>query len=132
MLRSAVAGVRLDLMLETVLQEGIALVICRGRVLHGATARHFRERIGDELSRRRRVIVDLQGVTHMDARGLGMLAVLIRQAGTPRDGLVVATKAGRISYLLRLTGLDTLVECVPSHAFRDMPASEQAGHLVRV
>ena len=113
----------MDLMLETVLQDGIAIVICRGRILHGASARHFRGWIGDELSRRRRVVVDLGGVTHMDARGLGVLAVLIKQAGTPRSRLVVATTAGRINYLLRLTGLDTLVESVPSHAFRDLPES---------
>jgi len=121
----------LDLILDTVLQDGIATVICRGRVRHGATARHFRGWIGNELSRCRRVVVDLGGVTQMDARGLGMLAVLIRQAGTPRGRLVVARTAGRISYLLRLTGLDALVKCVPSAAFRDLPEGEPAGHVAR-
>ena len=119
-------------MLETVLLEGTALVLCRGRVLQGASARHFLGWIGDALSRHRRVVVDLGGVTHMDARGLGMLAVLIRRAGTPRGRLVVATRARRINSLLRLTGLDTLVECVPSHAFRDMAESESAAHVASV
>jgi anti-anti-sigma regulatory factor len=57
----------LDVMLETVVQDGIAIVACRGRVLHGATARQFRGCIGDVLSRYRRVVVDLGGVAHMDA-----------------------------------------------------------------
>jgi anti-anti-sigma factor len=121
----------LDVMLETVVQDGTAIVICRGRVLHGATARHFRGCIGDVLSRYRRVVVDLGGVAHMDARGLGMIAALIRQAQMSERQLVLAAAAGRINYLLRLTRLDTLVACVPSHAFRDMPEGEPVGHMAR-
>jgi anti-anti-sigma factor len=121
----------LDLILNTVLQDGIAIVTCRGRVLHGATARRFRGCIGDVLSRYRRVVVDLGGVAHMDARGLGMIAALIRQARMSERQLVLAAAAGRINYLLRLTRLDTLVDCVPSHALRDAPESDPVGQLAR-
>jgi anti-anti-sigma factor len=131
-LSAPVAKVRsLDVMLDTVVQDGTAIVICRGRVLHGATARRFRGCIGDVLSRYRRVVVDLGGVAHMDARGLGMIAALIRQARMSERQLVLAAAAGRINYLLRLTRLDTLVDCVPSHALRDAPESDPVGHLVR-
>jgi hypothetical protein len=97
-LSARVATVRsFDVMLETVVQDGTAIVLCRGRVLHGATARRFRGCIGDVLSERQ---------------------------------LVLAAAAGRLNYLLPLTRLDTLVDCVPSYALRDAPESAPVGHLV--
>jgi anti-anti-sigma factor len=98
--------------------DGTAGVTCRGRILHGATARRFRARVGQSIALHRRVVLDLSDVTHMDARGLGMLAALIRRAKRRNRQLVLATTAERIRYLLRLTRLDTQTECMPSEEIR--------------
>jgi anti-anti-sigma factor len=87
----------LDLRLDTITHDGRAIVTCRDRILHGVTARRLQARVAHLLSRHRRVVLDLAGVTHMDARGLGMLAILISQAGCSNRRLVLAMPAGRVA-----------------------------------
>ena len=100
-------------MLETVVDHGGVTVICQGPVLRGITVYRFGRYVMDALAQHRRVVVDLSGVTQLDAGGIGTLADVIRHAKERGRCLAVATTAGRIRTLLQLTALDTQVEWLP-------------------
>lgn len=92
---------------------GTVKVACRGRLLHG-TAPGFWLCVAHVIGAHRRAVLDLGGVTHMDARGVGALAALVVRARAARRQMVLATPAGRAGLLLGLTRLDTQVECLRS------------------
>lgn len=112
---------------ETRWEDDTSIARCRGRVVHGATSRHLRSSIGCLILRHRRVVLDLSGVTHLDARGVGTLAVLIRLAHWSGGHLAIAAPSDRVKYLLALTRLDTQVEYVAIETRR--PARATAPHV---
>ena len=95
-----------NLMLDARMEGDTAFVTCHGRIAHGATARRFRACIGSVLRRYRQVVVDLGAVTHIDARGVGMLARLVAQAKAADRRLILARSSDRVGRVLRLTRLD--------------------------
>ena len=116
----------MDLRLDTVVDGNTTIVACRGHIIHGATARQFEARVGQLISRHRRIVLDLGGVTSMDARGVGVLAALIRQAGGWNGQLVLAAVSDRVGHLLRLSRIDTQVRRLPSETFGH--GSDQAAY----
>ena len=104
----------MDLTLDTVSDNSTAIAIFRGRILLGATARRFRMRVGRLKARHRRVVLDLGGVTELDANGIGMLAGVIRDARERHVRLVLATPKNPARRLVKLSRLDTQVDCVSS------------------
>jgi anti-sigma B factor antagonist len=101
-----------DLTVEAAWCDDGAIARCRGRILYGVTARHLRTRVARLIVRHRHVVIDLSGVTHLDACGVGILAALVRLARGSHVGLVLAASSGRVRRLLQLTRLDTQVEFV--------------------
>jgi anti-anti-sigma factor len=110
----------MNLMLDARVEDDTAVVTCRGHIVYGATARRFRACIARLLQRYRRVVLDLGAVTHLDARGVGMLAVLIARARSTDRGLTLSTSSDRVERVLRLSGLD--VELHNESRLRDRTA----------
>jgi anti-anti-sigma factor len=96
----------MDLMPDARVDGDTAVVTCRGPIVHGTTARRFRACVRRLLRRYRRLVVDLGAVTHIDARGVGMLALLIAQARSADRQLVLVRSSNRVERVLRLTRLD--------------------------
>jgi anti-anti-sigma factor len=96
----------LNLVLDARVECSTAFVTCRGAIVHGATARRFRTCIGSLLLGYEGVVLDLGAVTYMDARGAGMVAVLIAQAKAADRRLLLARSSDRVKRVLRLTRLD--------------------------
>jgi anti-anti-sigma factor len=119
-----------DLTIDTVVDGNTTIVACHGHIIHGTTARRFGARVGRLISRHRRIVLDLGGVTSMDARGLGILAALIRQAGGWHGQLVLAAVSDRVGHLLRLTRIDTQVRRLPLETFD--PGSDQTAYADRL
>jgi anti-anti-sigma factor len=103
-----------------------AVLRCHGRIVHGeesallcaAVRRHGQD-----------IVVDLGGVNAIDAAGIGALVSL--QAAGVYLKLMNATEPVRA--ILRLTGLDTVVEvCDPGSIAEDEFASQDAGADTRV
>jgi anti-anti-sigma factor len=118
-------------MLDARVKGDTAVVTCRGPIVHGTTARRFRACIKRLLRRYRRVVVDLGTVTHIDARGSGMLAVLIAQARSADRRLVLARSSDRVERILRLTRLDVELhnDSVRDRNVRPAQADEDRGVL---
>jgi anti-anti-sigma factor len=102
--------------------DGTAIAQCGGQIVYGPTARCFCARLSAVIGRYFRVILDLREVTQLDACGLGMLALLIREAGSLRGRLVLAPTTDRIRRLLRVTRLDTQVQHVTSAELEEVLA----------
>jgi anti-anti-sigma factor len=121
----------MNLMLDAAVKGDTAVVTCRGPIVHGTTARRFRACIKRLLRRYRRVVVDLGTVTHIDARGIGMLAVLIAQARSADRRLVLARSSDRVERILRLTRLDVELhnDSVRDRSGRPAEADEDCGVL---
>jgi anti-anti-sigma factor len=121
----------MNLMLDAAVKGDTAVVTCRGPIVHGTTARRFRACIKRLLRRYRRVVVDLGTVTHIDARGIGMLAVLIAQARSADRRLVLARSSDRVERILRLTRLDVELhnDSVRDRSARPAEADEDRGVL---
>ena len=121
----------LNLMLDARVEGDTAVVTCRGSIVHGTTARRFRACVRRLLQRYRRVVVDLGAVTHIDARGVGMLAVFIAQARSADRRLVLARSSDRVERILRLTRLDVELhnDSVRDRSARPAEADEDRGVL---
>jgi anti-anti-sigma factor len=124
----------MNLMLDAAVKGDTAVLTCRGPIVHGTTARRFRACIKRLLRRYRRVVVDLGTVTHIDARGIGMLAVLIAQARSADRRLVLARSSDRVERILRLTRLDVELhnDSVRDRSARPAEADEDRGVLEQV
>ena len=108
--------------------DGTAIAQCGGQIVYGPTARCFCARLSAVIGRHPRVMLDLRAVTQLDAHGLGMLALLIRQAGSLRGRLVLAPTSERIGRLLRVTRLDTQVRHVTSAELDELLAEVARVH----
>lgn len=96
----------MELTLETVVNGASILVVCRGRLVHGTTARALRACTGRLLRRHPRIALDLAEVTHIDAGGVGVLAALLVRAKSTNRRLVVTKSSARVQRLLQISGLD--------------------------
>jgi anti-anti-sigma factor len=112
--------VALNMILNARVEDDTAVVTCSGHIVYGATARRFRACIARLLQRYRRVVLDLGAVTDIDARGVGMLAVLIAQARSTDRALILSMSSDRVERVLRLSGLD--VELHTESRLRDRTA----------
>lgn len=118
----------MDLAMEVAVRGEAAVAACYGRIVYGETANAFGSCVGDLIARHQRVVLNLSGVTHCDARGLGTLATLIRTGGGYQGRLVMASTSERVARLLRLTRLDTQIRRaeLPSRARRQGPSTAAA------
>ena len=66
------------------------------------------------------VIADLSGITFLDSSGLGVLVQAHRTA-TERDTQLLVVASSPVRKLLRLTGLDTVLD-----TYEELPAAEAA------
>jgi hypothetical protein len=80
------------------------------------------------------VVVDLRAVRHIDARGVGVLAVLIAHAKSADRRLVLARSSDRVERILRLTRLDVELhnDSVRDRSARPAEADEDRGVLEQV
>lgn len=101
--------------------DDTAIASCRGRVVYGATSHYLRTTASCLILRHRRVVLDLSGVTYLDARGVGTLAALIRLAQWSGGRLAFALASERVRCLLALAGLDTQFEYVTLDGWPEVP-----------
>ena len=101
---------------ERLEQDGWIVLLVRGQ-LDVATAPQFRQSLVEaQYGGGRRVAVDLEGVEFIDSMGLGVLVGALKRARADEGRLVLVTGRERTLRLLELTGLDRVLEVVPTLA----------------
>ena len=105
------------LTLEVDRNEDGALVRCSGKLVAGVTAVLVSE-VGQLIPGRKRIVLDLTNLTHMDSMGLGALVRLYVSAKAAGCDLRLINLGPRIRQLLSLTNLVTVFTVVGEHNVR--------------
>lgn len=88
--------------------SGVTVLRAAGRLVVGAGAGHPVWHTSREWRGAAKLVVELDGVTALDAGGLGALLRLRHSAGRQGVPVVIASAAPRVRRLLQLTRLDRL------------------------
>jgi anti-anti-sigma factor len=89
------------------ISEGVAHLICRGRLVHGPECEILRQ-IAEERNETN-IVIDLTDVQSIDAAGLGTLVFLQYQLELMGRELSLLSPSPTIVDLLRLTGLENVL-----------------------
>jgi anti-sigma B factor antagonist len=106
-----------DMEIERVEEGDVTIVVVRGVIKLGESAKAFSEFLGRVLSEGTNpVLVDLEGIDHVDSTGLGELVGYLQRFEEQGRRMAFINPARRLRKLFRLTRLD---EVVP--IFEDRP-----------
>ncbi len=102
------------LRLEVEKSANVTVLRCWGRVVRGGGADSLRRAVMAE--DKCHILIDLNGVTAIDAAGLGVLAELARWAKDGCRTLHLANPSRAVRDLLEVTELNSVLEIVPDKA----------------
>lgn len=106
----------------TELAPGIDLITLAGRIMLGTDNAAVEETITALLKKgRRRIIVDLAGVTHIDSTGIGRFIAALGRVLETGGTLLMAGAAGAVRESFRVTRLDSIFKF-----YEDVPAARAA------
>ena len=91
-------------------QDGITIVMCNGRIVFGEEAAELREKIKSLLAQKKKLILNLGGVSYIDSGGLGILVSLYTSARSSGGNIKLANLTQRVGDLLQITKLLTVFE----------------------
>lgn len=91
-------------------QDGITIVMCNGRIVFGEEAAELREKIKSLLAQKKKLILNLGGVSYIDSGGLGILVSLYTSARASGGNIKLANLTQRVGDLLQITKLLTVFE----------------------
>jgi anti-sigma B factor antagonist len=98
------------LKVHTRMLDNVAIVCVRGRIVNGETAA-LREAVAAQ-SHVKTVILDLAGVTTIDASGLGLMLQLRGQSEARGIGFKLMNVSSFVRQVFEITRLDTVLEVV--------------------
>ncbi len=86
------------------------IVECSGRIVLGDESANFRDLVKELLTKCKRIVLDLGGVTYIDSIGLGVLVGLLISAQKAGGDIKLANLKSRLIDVLGVTKLMTLFE----------------------
>jgi anti-sigma B factor antagonist len=95
-------------------QDGISVVTCNGRIVFGEEASELREKVKSLLAQRKKIVLNLGGVSYIDSGGLGILVSLYTSARASGGTIKLANLTQRVGDLLQITKLLTVFEVYDS------------------
>jgi anti-anti-sigma factor len=99
----------MDLLLQTLWTQNHAVVVCRGRLIHGESLTKLQRSVREALHAGRGVVVDLSQVSYMDAAGLGTLALIVVEGRVTNGRLRMTPPRPPVRTLLRMTRLESQI-----------------------
>jgi anti-sigma B factor antagonist len=91
-------------------QAGITIVSCEGRIVFGDESAELRDKIKSLLTRNKKLVLNLGGVSYIDSGGLGVLVSLYTSARAAGGNIKLANLTQRVGDLLQITKLLTVFE----------------------
>ena len=92
---------------------GVAVVVCRGRIVFGPETTELSKTVRTLLQESPRVVLDLGAVQTIDSGGLGTLIGLVASARRSGGDLKLCHASPKVDEVLRITKLCELVEVFP-------------------
>jgi len=102
--------------LEVGRAEGVAVVVCRGRIVFGNETTELSKTIRLLLPQDPRIVLHLGAVQTIDSGGLGTLIGLVASARRAHGDLKLCSVSGKAREVLQLTKLLDVVEVYPDEA----------------
>lgn len=100
----------MDLVLHTQWTRDGAVIVCRGRLVHGASLTRLKRSVREVLYARRGVVViDLSEVSDIDAAGVGALALIVVEGRVANGRIRMTRPSRRVLTLIRMTRLDSQI-----------------------
>jgi anti-sigma B factor antagonist len=96
------------LKIHTQIAGEVVILYCDGRIMFGDEGAVLRERVGSMLTGTPKIVLNLQGVDHVDSGGLGILVGLAISARNRGGELKLVSPRGHVKDVLRRTHVDTL------------------------
>jgi anti-sigma B factor antagonist len=100
----------MQLKLSTRLVDSVMIVDCAGRLVFGEESAYLRDSVKKLIMEKRRLVLNLSGLTHIDSGGLGTLVALYTSAHNSNGHIKLANLTRRVGDLLNLTKLVTVFE----------------------
>ena len=94
------------LKVQTQVSGDVFILYCEGRIVFGDEGAALRERIRNMFSGTPKIVVNLQGVDHIDSGGLGILVGLFISATNRGGELKLVAPNQHVTDVLRRTKLD--------------------------
>ena len=104
----------LELKLEILSHQGIALIRCFGRITFGREAQLLKKCVESVLSQFSICVLNLSDIQQLDARGLGTLMGCFERARSLGCLLLVGGTSAHVEDLLRITKLTHILEIYSS------------------
>src|SRR5579864_7951342 len=105
-----------ELALQIVSQENVAVIRCRGRLIYGQESDEFVRTLRQLLDTTQRIVLQLADVTQIDSGGVGALGGAFVTAHRREAEIKLAALSPRVADVLRITALDRLFEIHGSEA----------------
>ena len=115
----------LQLKLEILAEQGIALIRCRGQLKFGKECHLLKKCVDGVLSQFSICVLSLSSVQQIDAHGLGTLVACVEKARSWGCLLLIGGASEKVRDLFRITRLNTVLE-IYSSEFEAMEACGQA------
>jgi anti-sigma B factor antagonist len=117
------SGASVALKINSYFWGDVIVLRCVGRLVAGKETTAFRQGVEKLLSQKRRVVINLTEVDHIDSTGVAALVHLLTQKRDPESGARLASSRMHLTELLRRTKLDTVVMVYPTEeeAVRSFP-----------
>ena len=96
------------LRVQTQVSGDVFILCCEGRIVFGDEGAALRERIRNMFSGTPKIVVNLQGVDHIDSGGLGILVGLFISATNRGGELKLVAPNQHVTDVLRRTNLHTI------------------------
>ena len=103
-----------NLKIEKRLVDGVTVVSCHGRMMFGEEATALRESLKEALSKTRRMVLNLSGVTYIDSGGLGTLVGVFSSARAAGADIKLTGLGPRLRDVMQITKLATVFEVFDS------------------
>ena len=104
----------LQLNLEILAEQGIALIRCHGQLKFGKEAQLLKKCVDSVLSQFSICVLSLTAIHQIDARGLGTLVACAEKARSLGCLLLIGGASEKVHDLLRITKLNTVFEIYAS------------------
>jgi anti-sigma B factor antagonist len=95
-------------------QAGVTIVMCNGRIVFGDESAELRDKIKSLLTKNKKLVLNLGGVSYIDSGGLGVLVSLYTSARASGGNIKLANLTQRVGDLLQITKLLTVFEVYES------------------
>lgn len=116
----------MTLKMDTLLADGVTIVVCSGRIVFGEEAAGLRDSLKKLLETTKRIVLNLSGVTYIDSGGLGTLVGVYSSARAAGADIKLTGLGQRLRDVLSITKLATVFEVYDTE--QQAIAAFQGGH----